>query len=128
MKRLLLPALMGLLATPALAAVTQVNEAGDFDAQVIQPSQQGYVLAAFMAPSCKPCEAEAEVLDKVAAERKDVTVVNVDALSLIAQTEQYKVNAMPTFVLFHGGKPGLRTAGYMDQKAFDAWLDQSLPK
>jgi thioredoxin 1 len=86
-----------------------------FSAEVLKSEEP--VLVDFFAEWCGPCKAMAPALDAVAGEmagKVKVVKVDVDASSAIAQ--QYKIQAMPTLIMFKGGKEVDRHVGALVQK------------
>ncbi|RLB57440.1 MAG: thioredoxin [Deltaproteobacteria bacterium] len=84
------------------AALQQVNDS-DFDSQVLQESLP--VVVDFWGPMCGPCKALEPVLEELAGKyqgRLKVVKVNVDECPQTAI--RFAVKALPTILLFHGGK------------------------
>jgi thioredoxin 1 len=97
-------------------AVTEQN----FDEQVLGSEQP--VLVDFWAEWCGPCHAIAPVLDQIADERNDLTVVklNIDEEPAIAQ--RYGVMSIPTLILFKDGEPAAAAVGAMPKSMLEERL------
>ncbi|HEU0318152.1 MAG TPA: thioredoxin family protein [Solirubrobacteraceae bacterium] len=80
-----------------------------FQAEVLDSEQP--VLVDFTAAWCPPCRVMKPVLAELAAERPGLRVVQVDVDAHQRTAATYRVLAMPTFILFRGGRPILRLVG-----------------
>ena len=71
------------------------------------------VLVDFWATWCGPCRMLAPILEEIAAERGDVIIgkVNVDEEVEIANA--FKIESIPTLILFKDGKAVRAGVGYM---------------
>lgn len=70
------------------------------------------VLVDFYAPWCGPCQLMAPILEKIGPQVRDkvqIVKINTDLYPGIAS--QYKIRALPTFILFKDGKPIDRIEG-----------------
>ena len=70
------------------------------------------VLVDFFATWCGPCKTMAPILEQVAAQyggKLRVIKIDVDRNQAVAQ--QYRVQSIPTLILFHKGQPVWRQAG-----------------
>jgi thioredoxin 2 len=84
------------------------------------------VLVDFWAPWCGPCKMVAPELAKVAADgagRWLVAKVNTEELPGVAQ--RFRVNAIPTLVLFRNGRELARRSGAMPASAIRPFIEQT---
>ena len=86
------------------------------------------VMVDFHAEWCPPCKAMAPALDLVATEMKGkikITKVDVDACPNSTQT--YGIQAMPTLIVFKGGKEVARKQGALVQKRqLEEWINGAI--
>jgi len=85
------------------------------------------LLVDFYAPWCGPCQIMSGILEQVSAKVKDqAQVVKINTDTYPALATQYKISALPTMVIFKGGKPVDRIEGVMPtDKLYDrlsAWI------
>jgi len=106
--------------------VTQMVSDADFDAQVLKSSEP--VVVDFFAEWCGPCKAMAPALEQVAAEMKGkVKVVKIDVDQSPTITQRYRIQAMPTLMLFKDGKVANQHVGALVQKKrLEDWINQSI--
>ena len=87
-------------------------------AQLIRPADGLPVLVDFYADWCGPCHAMAPVLQQVArAHTGRVRVVKVDVDKNPAAAQQYRVQGIPTLILFKNGQPVWRQSGAVPAEA-----------
>ena len=95
-----------------------------FQAEVLEAEQT--VLVDFWAPWCGPCRVVAPVLEEIASERQDLTIVklNVDENQQTAAT--YEVLSIPTMILFKNGQVAKKIIGAYPKKRLEAELEPVL--
>lgn len=103
-------------------AVTDAN----FDQEVLKSSEP--VLVDFHAQWCAPCKAMAPALDQIATELKGkVKIVKLDVDENPKVTGTYGIRAMPTLILFKGGKVAAQhTGAIVQKKKLEDWITASV--
>jgi thioredoxin 1 len=98
----------------------------DFEKEVLQSSEP--VLVDFFAEWCGPCKAMAPALEQVAAELKGkVKVAKLDVDQNPEITQKYAIQAMPTLLIFKGGKKVAERVGALTQKKqLHDWISGSI--
>jgi thioredoxin 1 len=74
-------------------------------------TQAGITLVDFTAAWCGPCRMIAPVLEQLAAETDDVTVLTVDVDASPELASRYQVMSFPTLMFFADGAPVHRIVG-----------------
>jgi thioredoxin 1 len=75
------------------------------------------VLVDFFAEWCGPCKAMAPALDQVASEMKGtVKIAKIDVDKNPEATHKYRIQAMPTLMIFKNGKIAAQYTGALAQK------------
>lgn len=77
---------------------------------------KGLILVDFWASWCGPCKMLAPVLSQIAEENDDILVgkVNVDEEMELAQA--FRVQSIPTVILFQDGKPIKQSIGFTSKE------------
>ena len=78
---------------------------------------KGKVLVDFFATWCGPCKMLSPILEKVAAEHEDLTVLKVDVDEVSDVAAQYGIRSIPTLILFEDGKAVDMKLGYMPEES-----------
>ena len=108
-----------------MGAAQTVSDA-DFETTVLQSKEP--VLVDFFAEWCGPCKAMAPALEQVASEMAGkLKVVKLDVDQNPNITQKYRIQAMPTLIIFAGGKEVNRNVGALVQKAkLESWVKSSV--
>jgi thioredoxin 1 len=85
---------------------------------------EGIVLVDFSAEWCPPCRMLDPVVEQLAAESPDVTLVRVDVDASPALTREHDVMSFPTLIFFVDGRPAQRLVGARGIAALREELEQ----
>ncbi len=95
---------------------------------LINPTDRLPVLVDFFADWCGPCHAMAPALQQVArAHTGRLRVVKVDVDKNPAAAAQFKVQSIPTLILFRNGQPVWRQSGAQTAEALGRAIGPHLP-
>ncbi|KAL9234160.1 hypothetical protein vseg_009059 [Gypsophila vaccaria] len=85
------------------------------------------VLVDFYATWCGPCQLMVPILEKVGATLKDkIEVVKIDTEEYPALADKYKVEGLPTFIIFKNGKQCDRFEGALAADKLVQRIEKSL--
>jgi len=91
--------------------MTSVFQSDAATAREMIAGGDGIVLVDFTAAWCPPCRVLEPVLDQLAREAEDLTVLKVDVDASPELASAYQVMSMPTLVFFVEGQPVRRLVG-----------------
>jgi len=98
--------------------------ASEEDFKTTVEDAKGIVFVDFHASWCGWCVKLAPIVDKLAADYAGkVTFVKVDTDQLQDLAGRYKVQGLPTMIVFKDGKPAQTIVGYRDEAALKKILD-----
>ena len=78
---------------------------------------KGKVLVDFFATWCGPCKMLSPILEKVASEHEDLTILKVDVDEVGDVAAQYGIRSIPTLILFEDGKAVDMKLGFMPEES-----------
>jgi thioredoxin len=109
-----------------MSGATPFVSDADFEKEVLASSEP--VVVDFFAEWCGPCKAMSPALEAVATELKGkVKVVKLDVDQNPKTTERYRIQAMPTLIVFKDGQVADRIARALVQKQqLQAWINGAL--
>ncbi|XP_039132986.1 thioredoxin-like protein slr0233 [Dioscorea cayenensis subsp. rotundata] len=109
--------------TPRVQAMKQTFSSFD---ELLEKSDKP-VLVDFYATWCGPCQMMVPVLEKVSEALKDkIQVVKIDTEKYTKIAGDYRIEALPTFILFRDGKPYDRFEGAMPPEKLIQWIENAL--
>jgi thioredoxin 1 len=97
-----------------------------FEKEVLQSKEPVFV--DFFAEWCGPCKAMAPALEQVAAEMHGkIKVVKLDVDQNPDTTQKYRIQAMPTLMIFKDGEVAAQRVGALVQKKqLQDWITGSI--
>jgi thioredoxin 1 len=108
----------------ASAAVQEFTDS-NFDSEVV--GSQVPVLVDFWAEWCQPCRMLAPTIDQLASEYQGkVKIGKVDTDSNREVAVKYGISAIPTIILFKGGKVHKKFVGLTPKDQFKSALDEAV--
>lgn len=99
--------------------VKQVDES-NFIPEVLE--QPGLVLVEFYGDSCAPCRAMGPVLDALS---NDVKVVKVNTSEATEVTDYYRIDFLPSIILFKDGEVAEMVTGVQSKKKLLDLIEQN---
>ena len=106
--------------------MTEMVSEANFKTEVLESSVP--VVVDFFAEWCGPCKAMAPALEQVAKEMAGkVKIVKIDVDQSPAVTQQYRIQAMPTLMIFKDGKVAATQVGALVQKRkLEDWIKSAV--
>ncbi|HEU4533497.1 MAG TPA: thioredoxin [Polyangiaceae bacterium] len=96
----------------ASSRVIEVNSS-NFESEVLQSDKP--VLLDFSAVWCGPCKMLAPIVEKVATQHTGVKVAKLDIDKAPDVANKYRVQSVPTVLIFKGGKEVARQVGLVPE-------------
>ena len=97
-----------------------INSKEEFDSSI----QNGVVLVDFFATWCGPCKMLSPVLEEVAQENPNISVLKIDVDEVGELAARYGIQAIPTLMLFKDGQRVDTRMGYQNKNQLLAFINQ----
>ena len=92
----------------------------EFDSLV----KEGLVLVDFFATWCGPCKMLSPVLEEVAEENPNLSVLKIDVDEVGDLAARFGIQAIPTLILFKDGNQVAKRMGYQNINQLLAFINQ----
>jgi thioredoxin 1 len=107
-----------------MSAVAHVNDQ-NFDAEVLKSTVP--VLVDFYATWCGPCKSLAPILEQLAGEYQGkAKIVKLDIDEAPATASSFGIMAVPTLILFKGGREHQKLTGFRPKPDLESALKKAL--
>ena len=97
-----------------------INKVEEFENAI----KEGTVLVDFFATWCGPCKMLSPLLEEVAQENPDLTILKIDVDEVGQLAARYGVQAIPTLILFKNGQQAATKLGYQNKNQLLAFIGQ----
>ena len=97
-----------------------INSVEEFDSSI----KEGVVLVDFFATWCGPCKMLSPVLEEVADEKPELTILKIDVDEVGQLAARYGIQAIPTLMLFKNGQRIETRMGYQNKNQLLAFVGQ----
>ena len=97
-----------------------INSVQEFDNEV----KEGLVLVDFFATWCGPCKMLSPVLEEVASENPNLSVLKIDVDEVGELAARFGIQAIPTLILFKDGNQVATKMGYQNKNQLLAFINQ----
>ena len=103
-----------------ITMLKHINSAIEFDAAI----KEGTVLVDFFATWCGPCRMLSPVLEEIANENPNVSILKIDVDEVGELAARYGIQNIPTLMLFKNGQRIETRLGYQNKNQLQALINQ----
>jgi thioredoxin len=108
-----------------VAEPVEIGDSAAFDALVRDAPQA--IVVDFWAPWCGPCRMVAPEIARVAsAHAGEYIIVKVNTDEVVDLADRFRIQSIPTMMVFKDGREAGRTAGAMPAPRIEEFIRQSL--
>ena len=97
-----------------------INSVAEFDEAI----KEGLALVDFFATWCGPCKMLSPVLEEVANENPNLSILKIDVDEVGPLAAKFGVQAIPTLILFKDGQQVATKMGYQNKNHLLAFINQ----
>ncbi|MBP5574561.1 MAG: thioredoxin [Bacilli bacterium] len=97
-----------------------INSVAEFDGAI----KEGLVLVDFFATWCGPCKMLSPVLEEVANENPNLSILKIDVDEVGPLAAKFGVQAIPTLILFKDGQQVATKMGYQNKNQLLTFINQ----
>ena len=97
-----------------------INTVEEFDVAI----KEGTVLVDFFATWCGPCKMLSPLLEEIADENPNISVLKIDVDEVGQLAAKYGIQAIPTLMLFKNGQRIETRMGYQNKNQLLAFINQ----
>lgn len=97
-----------------------INSAAEFETEI----KEGTVLVDFFATWCGPCKMLSPVLEEIAEENPNVSVLKIDVDEVGVLAARFGIQSIPTLMLFKNGQRVETRVGYQNKNQLLAFINQ----
>ena len=83
------------------------------------------VIVDFYATWCGPCKMLSPILEELASEREEISIVKIDVDKNQELSKSNGIMSVPTLIMFSKGELLAKTSGYMTKDNLITWIDEN---
>ena len=86
-------------------------------------NSKGLVIVDFWASWCGPCRLYIPILEEIANERQDVTIVKLNIDENVESATKFGIRSIPTIIIFYNGKKIDTKVGVLQKEQLNELID-----